>query len=98
MTDPSPEDTLAELDILSQPDLTITEIRTLTSTEPLLHRLDDLRKCAKEDTKYQQLQQFILHGFPQHRNQLPDACRQYWNTCNSLFIAADFSSPPNYDP
>ena len=86
MTDPSPEDTLAELDILSQPDLTITEIRTLTSTEPLPHRLDDLRKCAQEDTEYQQLQQFILHGFPQHRNQLPDGCRRYWNTRNSLTI------------
>ena len=53
VTDPSLEDTLAELDILSQPDLTITEIRT---TEPLPYCLEDLRKCAQEDTKYQQLQ------------------------------------------
>ena len=30
VTDPSPEVILAELDILSQPDLTIMEIRTLT--------------------------------------------------------------------
>ena len=86
VTDPSPEDTLAELDILSQPDLTIMEIRILTSTEPLPHRLDDLRQHAQEDTEYQQLQQFILHGFPQHRNQLPDACRRYWNIRNSLTI------------
>ena len=71
------------LDILSQLDLTITEIRTLTSTEPLPHCLDDLRKCAQEDTEYQQLQQFILHGFSQHLNDLPDTCRRYWNTRNS---------------
>ena len=30
VTDPSPEDSLAELDTLSQPALSITEIRTLT--------------------------------------------------------------------
>ena len=50
VTDPSLEDTLAKLDILSQPDLTIMEIRILTSTEPLPHRLDDLRQHAQEDT------------------------------------------------
>ena len=27
-----------------------------------------------------------MHGFPQHHNQLPDACRRYWNTSNSLTI------------
>ena len=86
VTDPSLEDTLAELDILSQPDLTITEIRTLTSTEPLPYRLENLRECAQEDTEYQQLQQYILHGFPQHRNHLPDACKRYWNTREGLTI------------
>ena len=86
MTDPSLEDTLAELDILSQPDLTITEIRTLTSTEPLPYHLEDLRECAQEDTEYQQLQQYILHRFPQHHNHLPDACERYWNTHEGLTI------------
>ena len=86
VTDPSLEDTLAELDILSQPDLTITEIRTLTSTEPLPYRLENLRECAQEDTEYQQLQQYILHRFPQHRNRLPDACKRYWNTREGLTI------------
>ena len=38
VTDPSPDNNLAELNTLSQPDLSITEIRTLTSTEPLLYR------------------------------------------------------------
>ena len=86
VTDRSPEDSLAELDTLSQPALSITEIRTLTQTEPLPYRLDDLRKSAQEDTEYQQLQHLILHGFPPHRNQLPDACKRYWNTRDSLTI------------
>ena len=71
VTDPSHENILAELDILSQPALSINEIRTLTQTEPLPYRLDDLRKSSQEDTEYQQLQHLILHGFPPHRNQLP---------------------------
>ena len=75
MTDPSPEDSLADLDTLSQPAMSITEIRTLTQTEPPPYRLDDLRKSAQEDTEYQKLQHLILHGFPPHRNQLPDACK-----------------------
>ena len=64
--DPSPDDSLAVLDTLGQPDLSITEIRTLTSTEPLPYCLDDLKKSAQEDTEYKQLQHFILHGFPHH--------------------------------
>ena len=79
VTDSSPEDSLAELDILSQPDMSITEIRTLTSTEPLPYHLDDLKTSAQEDAEYQQLRRFILQGFPHHRNQLPDACKRYWN-------------------
>ena len=86
VTDPSPEDSLAELDTLSQPALSITEIRTLTQTKPLPYCLDDLRKNAQEDTEYQQLQHLILQGFPPHHNQLPDTCKQYWNTKDSLTI------------
>ena len=35
-------------------------------------------KIAKEDAEYQQLQQLILNGFPNHCSQLPDSCKQYW--------------------
>ena len=50
VTDPSPDDSLAELDTLGQPDLSITEIRTLTSSES-----DDLKKSVQEDTECKQL-------------------------------------------
>ena len=49
IADPSPEGSLAELDILYQSDLSITEIRTLKSNEPLSYSLDDLKKVAQED-------------------------------------------------
>ena len=66
--DPSPDDSLAELDTLGQPDLSITKIKTLTSTEPLTYCLDELKQNVQEDTDYQQLQHFILYGFPNHCN------------------------------
>jgi len=49
VTNLSTDDSLAELDTLSQPDLSITEIRTLTSTEPLSYHLDDLKKSTQKD-------------------------------------------------
>ena len=60
VTDPSPDDSLAELDSLSRPAPSFAEIRSLTQTEPLPYRLEDLRKHAKEDTEYQTLQNYIL--------------------------------------
>jgi len=84
--DPSPEDSLAELDILSQPARSFAEIRTLAQTESMPYHLKHLRKHTQEDTEYQKLQHFILHGFPTHHNQLPDTCKWYWNTCKSLTI------------
>jgi len=53
--DPSPDNSLAELDTLDQPDLSITEIRTLTSSESLPYHLDDLKKSSQEDTECKQL-------------------------------------------
>ena len=85
VTDPSPDNNLAKLDTFSQPDLSITEIRTFTSTEPLPYCLDGLKKSAQEDTECKQLQYF-LHGFLNCRNQLPDACKRYWNICKSFTI------------
>ena len=56
----------AEIATNGHPEKTITEIRTLhgDTTESL--RSQDIRKHAEEDLKYQQLCNFILHGFPAH--------------------------------
>ena len=59
--------------------MSFAELRTLygDTTESL--RLQDLWKHAEEDPEYQQLWHFILEGFPAHRSQLPEPCRQFWH-------------------
>ena len=89
VSDPSPHDILAELDILNQPDISISEIRATTATGHISPHLDTLRRTAKEDTEYQQLLQFILNGFPDHRSQLPDSCKRYWSARDHLTIDDD---------
>ena len=49
-------------------------------------RLQDLCKQAEEDSEYQQLRQYILNGFPDHRSQLPDECKRYWSVRNQLAL------------
>ena len=75
ISDPSPHDILAELDILNQPEISISEIKATSATNHISPHLDTLHKTAKEDPEYQQLLQFILDGFPNHRSQLPDSCK-----------------------
>ena len=75
VSDPSHHDMLAEIDVLNQPEISISEIRATTTTVYTTPRLDTLPNIAKEDTEYQQLQQFILNGFPDHHSQLPDSCK-----------------------
>ena len=68
VSDPENTDTLAELDNNGHPDMSFAELRTLYGdTTESLH-LQDLRKYAEEDPEYQQLQHFILQGFPAHRS------------------------------
>ena len=88
-SDPSPRDILAELDILNQPEISISEIRATSATGHISPHLDMLRRTAKEDAEYQQLRQFILNGFPDHRSQLPDPCKRYWIARDHLTIDDD---------
>ena len=69
------------------PEMTIAEIRALSDNgdqESL--RLQELRQCAQEDGEYQQLREIILAGFPDHRGQLPDRCKKYWQARHHLTI------------
>ena len=52
-SDPSPHDILAELDILNQPEISISEIRATSATGHISPHLDMLRRTAKEDAEYQ---------------------------------------------
>ena len=100
VSDPSHHDVLAEIDVLNQPELSISEIRATTTTVYTTPCLDTLRKIAtKEDAEYQQLQQLILNGFSDHRSQLLDSCKRYWaaviispSMMISLYMDADCSS------
>ena len=52
-------------------------LRVSASKEGDNMRLQELKKQAAHNPEYQQLQQIITQGFPDHRNQLPECCRHY---------------------
>ena len=45
----------------------------------------------KKDHVYQQLQHYILNGFPDHRSQLPDECQRFWSIHSQLAIDDDLT-------
>ena len=85
--DPHSEDMIAEHDEQLNPEVTISEIRALSSTGSILPtRLQDLHDNAAEDPAYQDLHTIILNGFPAHRHQLPESCKQFWAIKEHLSI------------
>ena len=48
-----------------------------------------MRECAQGDEEYQQLKRVTLQGFPDHRGQLPDGCKQYWQARHHLTLDND---------
>ena len=86
VSEPQPHELLGELDLDNNPDVSFAEIRSITN-ESL--RLQDLRKHCQLDQEYQQLKTFITNGFPNHRNQLPEASKRYWNVREHLTLDDD---------
>ena len=84
--DPQPHEALAEYSSRNVPELSIAKIRIIANSGHESVRLEDVRRCAQQDYEYQQLQQYILQGFPNHRNQLPEACKRYWSAREHLTI------------
>lgn len=70
VSDPQPLEMLAELNIDNDPVHTPAEVRAITNEHQENIRLQDLHKHAEQHSEYQQLQQYILNGFPNHRSQL----------------------------
>lgn len=89
IADPTSTDTLAELDTNDHPEMSFAELRALHDNTSESLRLQDLRKHAQQDEEYQQLRNFVLHGFPTHRSQLPDPCRRYWHIRQHLSLDDD---------
>ena len=86
VSEPQPHELLGELDLDNNPDVSFAEIRSITN-ESL--RLQDLSKHCQLDQEYQQLKTFITNGFPNHRNQLPEASKRYWNVREHLTLDDD---------
>ena len=87
--DPQPQDTVAECDAGSNPEMSIAELRAIASNGQESVRLQDLRRYAANDEEYQQIKSLILNGFPDRRNQLPERCRRYWSVCEHLTLDED---------
>ena len=68
-----------------QPRLELSGSEPLTTT-----RLQELQDNAANDPEYQQLREMILKGFPDHRQQLPESCRRFWNVREHLSIDGGF--------
>ena len=80
---PTPEESLAEG---SDQDLSAAEIRSVHQNEMESIRLQELRKQAREDNCYQQLKQYIMKGFPDHRHMLPEETKLFWQVRQHLSV------------
>ena len=84
---PSPGDALAEQDDEHSPVPSIAEIRThQTGDQSESVRLQDLQRHAVLDEEYQHLKTIILRGFPDHKRELPESCKQYWQVRHNLTV------------
>ena len=87
MWEPQQVDTLAEYNKDNQPEPSAAEIRSLVDQSNQENaRIQELQDHAKKDGIYQQLKDVILQGFPDHKNQLPERLRQYWQVRRELSI------------
>jgi len=86
VSDPQWNGTFAEFDHQHQSELSITEIRLLHCDEHDSARLYKLSEEATKDPDYRQLHHIINHGFLDHRSQLVEACRCFWNVREHLTI------------
>ena len=82
---PSPEDEEAEHEVAHQTrSVLLAQIRDgvteETGASPFQDViLDRIREAARADEAYQKLTEAVLHGFPEHKADLPSLIRPYWN-------------------
>ncbi len=89
VSNPEPHDTLAESDIDHHQALTIAEIR-ITRTLPQDNlRLQSLKNISSNDEVYRTLKHYIIDGFPNYRQELPESCRPYWGIRTHLSVEDD---------
>ena len=89
VSDPQPLELLAERDPSNEPEITIADIRTMSVATHESLRLQELRSQAQSDWVYQKLRHYILGGFPESRNRLPEECRHFWQVKDQLTLDND---------
>ena len=88
--EPTQDDAIAECEEDHTPAVSISEMRVRQSgsTEESV-RLQDLRQQTRQDEEYQQLKSIIMQGFPNHRGDLPESCKHYWQLRHHLTVDDD---------
>lgn len=74
----------AEQDMKNIQEQSIAEIRAIIDENQESIRIQDLRTYAEDDQEYYQLKEFIINSFSNHRSQLPEEIKRYWNMQNQL--------------
>lgn len=74
------EDTIYE-------DLDINFLHTMPISDS---KLEQLKTNTRSDCELQQLLQVVQTGWPEHKADLPDLCRPYWNLCDEISICDGF--------
>ena len=85
-SNPLPHEIMAEIDAQDNPEPSIADIRAVSTDQLNNLCLQDRHQHAQDDQEYQQLQHYIINGFPEHRHQLPEQCRGYWNIHSHLAL------------
>ena len=83
---PSPEELLAEGDEENHQEPSAAEIRAIHRDGLESTRLQEHRKLAEADNEYQQHKDYVLKGFPDHRQSLHECCKHYWQARQHLSI------------
>ena len=85
-SNPLPHEIMAKIDAQDNPEPSIAQIRVVLTDQLSSLRLQDLHQHAQADQEYQQLQHYIINGFLEHRHQLPEQCKSYWNIHSDLSL------------
>ena len=87
--EPHKTELIAEYDEDNTPEPTMSEIRAMSNEGSESLRLQELRQQALQNEEYQCLRHVIMKDFPDHRSQVPELIRRYWQVRYHLTIDDD---------
>jgi transposase InsO family protein len=88
VSDPSPEDCLAEAKNESAVSFGIRKVASnlVGSSDPTDPYLQEIKMLAEDDPEYQELIGFVTAGFPSSSKDLPAACQPFWKERDNLSL------------